>query len=141
VRYQVLRQVAGGAFEELAPASDLAAGDAIKLRFIPNYSGYICVFEAGASTGLLQSRVERLATTETPEIRVDQPGRREIYALFAREEQPPLNGANADSFRAKVLQGASAMLSQAAGMEGVYVVNPAPGAPTAVPFIVTLNFK
>jgi hypothetical protein len=33
------------------------------------------------------------------------------------------------------------MLSQAAGLEGVYVVSPAPGSQTGVPFIVTLNFR
>jgi hypothetical protein len=141
VRYQVLRRVAGGAFEELAAASDLAAGDTIKLRFIPNYTGYLSVVEAGAATGLLESRVERFAPAETPEIRLDQPGRRVIYALFAREDQPPVTGANADSFRAGVLQGASGMLSQAAGMEGVYVVNAAPGAPSGVPFLITLNVR
>ena len=141
VRYQVLRRVAGGAFEALAAASDLAVGDAIKLRFIPNYTGYLSVVEAGAATGLLQGRVERLAPAETPEIRVDQPGRRVIYARFAREDQPPVNAANADSFRASVFQGASGMLSQAAGMEGVYVVNAAPEAQSGVPFLITLNVK
>jgi hypothetical protein len=141
VRYQVLRRAAAGAFEALADAGDLAVGDTIKLRFIPNFAGYLSVVEAGAATGLLQSRVGRLAPVETPEIRVDQPGRRAIYALFTREDQPPVNGANADSFRASVLQGASGMLSQAAGLEGVYVVNRAPGAPSGVPFLITLNVR
>jgi hypothetical protein len=141
VRYQVLRRAAGGAFEALADAGDVAVGDTIKLRFIPNYAGYLSVVEAGAGTGLLQSRVERLAPVETPEIRVDRPGRRVIYALFTREDQAPVNGANADAFRASVLQEASGMLSQAAGMEGVYVVNRAPGAPSEVPFFITLNVR
>jgi hypothetical protein len=140
VRYQVLRRDAGGAFEALAAASDLAWDDAIKLRFIPNNSGYLCVF-GGAGIVLLQSRVERLAPVETQALRFVPAGPREIYVLFTREEQPPLALANADSFIMKVRQGDSGTLSEAAGMEGVYVVNPAPGAPTGVPFIITLNFK
>jgi hypothetical protein len=52
-----------------------------------------------------------------------------------------VNGANADSFRARVLQEASGMLSQTAGMEGVYVVNRAPGAQAGVSFLITLNVR
>jgi hypothetical protein len=141
VRYQVLRRVAGGAFEVLPAGSGLAWGSAIKLRFIPNDSGYLSVFAAGGPTGLLQSRVARLAPVDTPEIRVDRPGPREFYALFTRDAQPPVNRANADAFRARVLQGASSVLSEAAGMEGVYEVNSAPGAPAGVPFVITLNFQ
>ena len=142
VRYQVLRRAATGQYQELAAGSDLAVGDTVKLRFVPNSSGYLCALLRATSVTLLQRQVEPFEAAETPGIELSYaPARLEIYVLFTREEQPPVNPANADAFGSKVLQGASGTLSESAGMEGVYVVNPAPGAPTGVPFIITLNFK
>jgi hypothetical protein len=142
VRYQVLRQVAGGEYQELAPGSDLAVGDTVKLRFIPNSSGYICALLADPPATLLQRQAQPFEPAETVGVGVSNaPARLEVYALFTREEQPQVSTAKSESFTTKVRQGASAMLSQSADMEGVYVVNPAPGAPTGVPFIITLNFK
>jgi hypothetical protein len=142
VRYQVLRQVAGAQFQELPAGSDLAVGDTMKLRFIPNSSGSISAFLADPPAALLQSDAQPFAPVETDGIRVtNAPARLEMYVLFTREEQPRVSDADARSFGLKVRQGASGMLSQAAGMEGVYVVNPAPGAQAGVPFVVTLNFQ
>jgi hypothetical protein len=142
VRYQVLRQVAGDKYQELAAGSDLAVGDAVSLRFIPNSSGYLCVFLIRPGATLLQRKAQPFEPVETDGIRVSNaPARLEFYVLFSREEQPVVHDANPDSFIAKVRQGASGIISQAAGMEGVYVVNPAPGAQAGVPFVVTLNFQ
>jgi hypothetical protein len=142
VRYQLLRQIAGGQYQELPAGSDLAVGDAVSLRFIPNSSGYLCVFLIRPGATLLQRKAQPFEPVETDGIRVSNaPARLEFYVLFSREEQPVVHDANPDSFIAKVRQGASGIISQAAGMEGVYVVNPAPGAQAGVPFVVTLNFQ
>ena len=142
VRYQVLRQVAGAQFQELPAGSDLAVGDTVKLRFIPNSSGSISALLADPPAALLQSDAQPFAPVETDGIRVSNaPARLEMYVLFTREEQPRVSDADARSFGMKVRQGASGIISQAAGMEGVYVVNPAPGAPAGVAFVVTLNFQ
>jgi hypothetical protein len=142
VRYQVLRRIAGDEYQELAAGSDLAVGDAVSLRFIPNSSGYLCVFLTRPGATLLQRTVQPFEPVETDGIRVSNaPARLEFHVLFSLEEQPVVHDASPDSFIAKVRQGASGMISQAAGVEGVYVVNPAPGAQAGVPFIITLNFQ
>jgi hypothetical protein len=66
-----------------------------------------------------------------------------MYVLFTREDQPRVDDASPGPFFTKVRQaaGASGMLSESAGMEGVYVVNLAPGAAGDVPFFITLNFE
>lgn len=144
VRYQVLRRAAGGEYQELAAGSDLAVGDTVKLRFIPNFRGYLCAALAANPAVLLQRRLEPFEAVETPGIQVSHaPARLEMYALFTREDQPRVDDANPGPFFTKVHQaaGASGMLSESAGMEGVYVVNLAPGAPNGVPFLIILNFK
>jgi len=142
VRYQVLRRAASGEYQELAAGSDLAVGDTVKLRFIPNSSGYLCAALAANPAALLQRRVAPFEAVETPGIEVSYaPARLEMYVLFTREDQPRMDDANPFPFITKVRQGASGTLSESAGMEGVYVVNPAPGAPNGVPFLIILNFK
>jgi hypothetical protein len=144
VRYQVLRRAATGEYQEMAAGSDLAVGDTVKLRFIPNFRGYLCAALEANPAVLLQRRMEPFEAVETPGIEVSYaPARLEMYVLFTREDQPRVDNASPGPFFMKVRQaaGASGMLSEAAGMEGVYVVNLAPGAAGDVPFIIALNFK
>jgi hypothetical protein len=144
VRYQVLRRTASGEYQELAAGSDLAVGDTVKLRFVPNFRGYLCAALAANPAVLLQRQMEPFEAVETPGIQVSHaPARLEMYVLFTREDQPRVDDASPGPFFTKVRQaaGASGMLSESAGMEGVYVVNLAPGAAGDVPFFITLNFE
>jgi hypothetical protein len=97
VRYSVLRRLPGGEFAEVDPDQELTAGETVKLRFVPNDSGYLSVLESGPG-GLRRtvatSRVERSTAFETPELKPGEPGQNQYYVLFTRRPQAAFTAAS-----------------------------------------------
>jgi hypothetical protein len=82
VKWTILRQRDGGDFVEVA-ADQLAAGDAVKLRLIPNEDGFVSITEAGAVI-LRSAPVRRLQPFDSPVIRGVEVSTKVVTVQFAR---------------------------------------------------------
>lgn len=87
VKWTVLRKRDGDEFVEVAP-DQLRAGDAVKLKLIPNDDGFLSVWEGGAAL-VSGTKVERLKEFETPVISSTQAGRRILTVLCTRTAAQP----------------------------------------------------
>jgi hypothetical protein len=144
VRYSVLRKLPGGEFAEVDPNQELPAGETVKLRFVPNDSGYLYVLKSGPGGSrqtVAMSHVERLTQFETPELKSSEPGQKEYYVLFTRRPQAAFLGAATQAFAE---QSRTNLIRTAADLQerATYVVS-ASGGPDSqqVSFAITLKYK
>ncbi len=87
VKWTILRKRDGDEFVEVAP-DQLRAGDAVKLKLIPNDDGFLSVWEGGAAL-VSGTKVERLKEFETPVISSSQAGQRILTVLCTRTAAQP----------------------------------------------------
>lgn len=86
MKWTILRQRDGGDFVEVA-ADQLAAGDTVKLRLIPNEDGFLTIAEAG-STVVNAAPVRRQQPFESPTITSTQAARKLLTVQLARVAGP-----------------------------------------------------
>jgi hypothetical protein len=90
VKWTILRQREGGDFVEVEPG-ELRAGDAVKVRLIPNDDGFLSVWESGSAV-VTATSVERLKPLETPVITSDVAGQKILTVQFTRTVPPQPTG-------------------------------------------------
>lgn len=84
VKWTALRRQPDGLFSEVDPA-EIKAGDTVKLRLVPNDSGYLSVME-GPRAVVAERRVEPLQPFETPEL-TSAGGSKELVVVLGRRSQ------------------------------------------------------
>jgi hypothetical protein len=134
VKWTLWRKQADSTFAQVEPDA-IQAGDTVKLRLEPNDDGFLAVSDGGIA--LLSMRVTAHKPVETPEIKSDKPGVRELGVVLSRSAG--LGGGGGGSGRMGILPVASQQSS--ADKKENYAVNPSanPSAPFSLK--ISLNFK
>jgi hypothetical protein len=149
LKYTVLRRLPEGEFAETAP-DQLAIGDTVRVRFVPNDNGYLYLMEKQTGGGLRQlhfARLEREKPHEATLSAVGEAGSRELLVMFSRRSLGAIDGAAplnaAEQVRTSLIRATSSQKSETDARErSTYVVNAAtdPGA-QQVTFPITLKYR
>lgn len=128
LKWTILRQREGADFVEVG-ADQLAAGDSVKLKLIPNDDGFVTITDAG-TTILKPTPVRRLQPFESPVITSAEAARKTLNVQFARIPGPMMSNG--------LLQQQSATDAQD---HSTYVLKASNSSPEPVSVQIILVFK
>jgi hypothetical protein len=94
VRYSAMRRAPGGQYTEVDPSTVFVTREPLRLLFEPNDTGYLYVLQREAGGGWRQlygeevQRRSRVQVPSTGALAYDEPGAKELYAVFSRRPEP-----------------------------------------------------
>ena len=145
LRYTVLRRAPDGQFTEVDPSTVFTVGEPLRLLFEPNDSGYLYILQREAGGGwrqLFGEAVPRRARVQVPStgaLVYEEPGTKELYAVFSRTPEPAFANLQPGVLDQR-LRGS--LLLQKSPEKALYVVNTS-SAPQSqqVAFAITLSVR
>ena len=145
LRYTVLRRAPDGQFTEVDPSIVFSVGEPLRLLFEPNDSGYLYILQREAGGGWRQlfgeavSRRARVQVPSTGALVYEEPGTKELYAVFSRTPEPAFANLQPGVLDQR-LRGS--LLLQKSSEKALYVVNTSSAPQTQqVAFAITLSVR
>ena len=145
LRYAVLRRGPDGQFTAVDPSAVFTTAEPLRLLFEPNDAGYLYVLQREASGGWRQlfgesvQRRERVQVPSSGSLAYDEPGIKELYAVFTRAPEPAFANLQPGVLDQR-LRGS--LLLQKSADKALYIVNTNPVPQSQqVAFAITLSVR
>jgi len=149
VRYSLLLKGADGEYALARLDTEFHPGDSVRLRFEPNDSGYLYLFQRDSAGGWRLASTQRVLRGQScvmpasGALQYDQPGQKELLAVLSPREEPSLatlDTAELDTLAASV--SADILKATVSSGESAYAVDTRPQAgQQKVAFEITLEFR
>jgi hypothetical protein len=149
VRYSLLLRGVDGEYAPARLDTEFHPGDSVRLRFEPNDSGYLYLFQRDSAGGWRLASTQRVLRGQacllpaTGALHYDQPGRKELLVVLSPREEPSLASletAELDALAASV--SGDILKATVSSGESAYAVDMRPQAGLQkVAFEITLEFR
>jgi hypothetical protein len=149
VRYSLLLKGADGEYAPARLDTEFRPGDTVRLRFEPNDSGHLYLFQRDSTGGWRLAATQRVLRGQpclmpaSGALQYDRPGRKELLVVLSPREEPSLatpETAELDALAASV--SADILKATVSSGESAYAVDMRPQAgQQKVAFEITLEFR